>query len=126
MLLTNSSPGATIFVASTAKGFILSKDSDVLIDFEMLRKLSEQYPETSLMRPAGVPSNALGFLAIDPMDVDHGLHIALQAGQVVEQDRGGAGFNPNTIAFVWPADQLSLDGLITVARNQLMWNQQNQ
>lgn len=103
----------------------MTHDRDTTIDFEMLRKLSEEGLRPSLMRPDGVAGNTLGFLAIDPMDVEHGMHIVLQAGQVIEQERGGAGFNPNTVAQVWPDNQLSIDGLISVARNFTTWNNAN-
>ena len=88
----------------------------------MLKKLSEFEGLPTMDRPAGLMGNALGFLAIDPMEIDHELHIALQAGQALEQMRGPEGFNPNTIAFVWPDNQLSLNGLMTVAQNFTTWH----
>lgn len=97
-------------------------DTLALIDFETLKKLSEIEDSPALDRPVGLTSNTLGFLAIDPMEIDYEMHVVLQAGQALEQMRGPEGFNPNTIAFVWPDNQLSLNGLMQVVENVMTWH----
>lgn len=97
---------------------------NLLIDFGMLEKLAEQ-GAVGLARPIGLPANALGFTALDVADIDPLLDAAIAAGKTVEIERGGVGFSPNTITTVWPDNQLSIDGLMTVARNSQIWNHQN-
>lgn len=85
-----------------------------------------QYGEDTLTipidRPPNLHGNQLGLTPIDLREL-HPLHaLIVERGQMVEIDRGNAGFDPNTIHFLWQPEGLSLDGLAIIIRNYTLWN----
>lgn len=85
---------------------------------------SEEDLVVQIDRPSGLRSNELGLVALDLREL-HPLHaLIVEKGQDIERDRGGAGFNPNTVDYLWTADGLSISGVASVVKNYRIWQMQ--